>query len=108
MKYGTLAEAMKDRAVQIELAKRSDAVQLLIAKMSNATQRAGQLVSLQAAKVAAYAPSSTERIIDRLGKGDFGAGYTTFTEGRASSKTPAPLLTGQSLVPIETFYGEEG
>jgi hypothetical protein len=108
MKYGTLAEAMKDRAVKIMLAERSDAVQLLIARMTDATQRAGQLTSLQAAKVAAYAPSSTERIIDRLGKGDFGAGYTTFTEGRASSKTPAPLFTGAGGQPdLSTFFTGE-
>jgi hypothetical protein len=104
VKYGTLAEAMKDRAVQIMLAERSDAVQLLIARMTNATQRAGQLVSLQAAKVGAYAPTGTERIIERLGKGDFGAGFKTWSEGKPSSKTPAPLLSGQSMVPLESFY----
>jgi hypothetical protein len=72
MKYGTLAEAMKDRAVQIELAKRSDAVQLLIAKMSNATQRAGQRVSLRTAQIAADAPTGTERMVNRA------AGDTTY------------------------------
>ena len=62
MKYGTLAEAMKDRAVQIMLAERSDAVQLLIARMTNDTQRAGQLTQLQAARIGAYAPTGTERL----------------------------------------------
>jgi hypothetical protein len=53
---------MKDRSVQIMLAERSDAVQLLIARMSNATQRAGQIATLQAAKIGAYAPTGTERL----------------------------------------------
>jgi hypothetical protein len=104
MKYGTLAEAMKDRTVQIMLARQNNAVQLLIARMSDATQRAGQLVSLQAAQVAANAPTGTERIIERLGKGDFGAGYKTFVEGKPSGKAPAPLLSGGSMVPLESFY----
>ena len=104
MKYGTLAEAMKDRSVQMYLAKQSNAVQLLIAQMSDATQRAGQLVSLRTAQITANAPTGTERIIERLGNGDFSAGYKTFTEGKASSKTPAPLLSGQSMVPLENFY----
>jgi hypothetical protein len=102
--YGTLADAMKNRAVQIELAKRSDAVQLLIAKMSDATQRAGQLVSLRTASIAANAPTGTERTIERLGKGDFGAGFKIYTEGKPSGRAPAPLLTGQSMVPLENFY----
>jgi hypothetical protein len=106
--YGTLAEAMKNRAVQIMLAGRSDAVQLLIAKMSDATQRAGQLVSLRTAQIAANAPTGTERTIERLGKGDFGAGFRIWSEGKPSSRTPAPLLSGQSMVPIEKFYVEEG
>ena len=58
MKYGTIAEAMKDRAVQIELAKRSDDVQLLVAQIQAATARAGQRVQLQAAN----APTGTERL----------------------------------------------
>lgn len=62
MKYGTIAEAMKDRAVQMYLAKQSNAVQLLIAQMSDATQRAGQLVSLRTASIAANAPTGTERL----------------------------------------------
>lgn len=104
MKYGTIAEAMKDRAVQMYLAKQSNAVQLLIAQMSDATQRAGQLVSLRTAQITANAPTGTERIIERLGKGDFGAGFKTWSEGKPSSKTPAPLLAGQSMVPLENFY----
>ena len=90
MKYGTLAEAMKDRAVQIMLAERSDAVQLLIARMSNATQRAGQLVSLQAAKVAAYAPTGTERIVDRASRDTTYANTlsTLGVFGGASTGTP--------------------
>jgi hypothetical protein len=104
MKYGTLAEAMKDRAVQMYLAKQSNAVQLLIAKMSDATQRAGQLVSLRTAEMTANAPTGTERIIERLGKGDFGAGFKTWSEGKPSGKAPAPLLSGQSMVPLENFY----
>ena len=108
MKYGTLAEAMKDRAVQIMLAKQSNAVQLLIAQMSNATQRAGQLVSLQAAKVGAYAPTGTERIIERLGKGDFGAGFTTYTAGTAKNKVAAPAFTGAGGQPdLVTFFTEQ-
>jgi hypothetical protein len=85
MKYGTIAEAMKDRAVQIELAKRSDNVQLLVAQLQAATARAGHRVQLQVAN----APSATERIIERLGKGDFGAGFTTFSEGKAKSSQGA-------------------
>jgi hypothetical protein len=85
MKYGTLAEAMKDRAVQIELSKRSNAVQLLIAQMQAATARAGHQVQLQVAN----APSATERIIERLGNGDFAAGFTTFSEGKAKSSQGA-------------------
>jgi hypothetical protein len=108
MKYGTLAEAMKDRAVQIELAGRSDAVQLLIAKMSNATQRAGQLVSLQAAKVAANAPTGTERTIERLGNGDFEAGFKIYTEGTSKTKPVAPLFTGAGGQPdLSTFFTGE-
>jgi hypothetical protein len=56
--YGTIAEAMKDRAVQIELAKRSDNVQLLVAQLQAATARAGHRVQLQAAN----APTGTERL----------------------------------------------
>lgn len=58
MKYGTIAEAMKDRAVQMELAKRSDEVQLLVAQIQAATARAGHRVQLQAAN----APTGTERL----------------------------------------------
>jgi hypothetical protein len=56
--YGTLAEAMKDRAVQIMLAKKSDEVQLLVAQIQAATARAGQQVQLQVAN----APTGTERL----------------------------------------------
>jgi hypothetical protein len=65
MKYGTIAEAMKDRAVQIELAKRSDDVQLLVAQIQAATARAGQRVQLQVAN----APTGTERLA-RLAQND--------------------------------------
>ena len=65
MKYGTIAEAMKDRAVQIELAKRSDDVQLLVAQKQAATARAGQRVQLQVAN----APTGTERLA-RLAQND--------------------------------------